>query len=186
MDKHLRIICGKDIDDQLLLTKQLIAIDYKCFGDIEVGHEGTAEQWNKIREACFMHVIYDKDIPVGYIDFVSLNPEGKQKILEGDLLDGEVPDYADTSSPLSLILYVVVIAILPEYRRKGLAKLLWNKSRDYFIANKYSIESLYTNVWTEEGWRFFNHFEIELKNHDKEKHRIIEIKLQNKQLPLCE
>lgn len=183
MNAHFRIACANDIDDQYLLTQQLIAIDYKCFGDIEVEDEGTAEQWTKIRNACFVHVIYENDIPLGYIDFVSLKSEGIEKLLKGDLRDGEVPEYANINPSSFLTLYVAVIAILPEYRRKGLSKFLWNKSREYFISNKYSIETLYSNVWTDEGWNFFNHFEIELKNQDKNNHRIIQVKLKNNQLP---
>ncbi len=184
METSLKIISGKDITNQHTLTQSLIDIDYKCFGDIETEDEGTVDKWDAIEDACFAHVIFDNDTPVGYIDFVSLRPNGIERLLKGELRDGEVPNYANTTPSPSLSLYITAIAILPEYRGRGLSKILWNKSRDYFISNKYYIEELYSNIWTNEGQTFFNHFKTELKNKDGENHHIIKIKLENHQLPL--
>ncbi len=184
MNNNIKVVSTEDIDDEKQLIEKLIDIDYKCFGEIEIEDEGKAEDWEKINKFCFASVIYDNDTPVGYIDFLSINPDGIAKLLDGKLRDGEIFNFVgkDLSSPLTL--YIVTIAILEEYRNKGLSNLLWNKSRDYFISNGYLINKIYANIWTESGWNFFNKFNIELKKIDNAGHRIVEIPTIHNQLPL--
>ncbi len=184
MLKNIKIGSADEITDQHNLTQQLINIDYKCFGDLEIKDEGKIEDWKKINEFCFTIIIFDQNIPIGYIDFLSINSDGVTKLLDGKLRDGELFNFinADLNSPLTL--YIVAIAILKDYRNKGLSNLLWNKSRDYFISNGYLINKVYANIWTESGWNFFSKFNTELKKIDDVGHRIVEIPTIHNQLPI--
>ena len=184
MNQEFKIVSTRDSDNRKQLIEDLIDIDYKCFGETEIEDEGKAEDWEQINKFCFASVIYDNDTPVGYIDFLSINSDGVAKLLDGKLRDGELFNFInkDLNSPLTL--YIVAIAILEEYRNKGLSNLLWNKSRDYFISNNYLIDRVYANIWTESGWNFFSKFNIELKKIDEEGHRIIEIPTIHNQLPI--
>jgi GNAT superfamily N-acetyltransferase len=184
MNEDFKIVPAEEAGDQVKLTELLIDIDYKCFPGVGEEDEGTAEKWTAISDASFAHVVFEKDIPIGYIDFVSLKPEGVKKLLSGTLRDGDIPDFADTKNSKSLILYIVVIAIVERHRGKGFSKLLWNKSREYFFSKGLDIKNIYATVWTDKGWDFFSHFNIELKNKDEGDHRIIEIKTENNNLPL--
>lgn len=183
MKQEFRIVSSEEIEDKNSLTEKLIDIDYKCFGELQDEDEGTVDEWNSVRDNIFTNLILVDNTIVGYIDFVNINKDGIDNLLNGKLRDGKIFNFIEKKTKSNLTLYIISIAILDEYRDKGLAGLLWNKARDYFIKNKYSVDKVYANIWTESGWNFFNKFNIELKKIDDAGHRIVEIKTINNQLP---
>lgn len=178
---HLSIKYYNSEDPSLL--KKLCLIDNICFGNIDEKDQGREDYWNRINKYCFTFVIFDKQEPIGYIDFLRITDDSILQLKYGQIHDGELEQFADETMGKDINLYIISICLLPEYRKLGLAKSLWNYAKKFFVDNSYQIKNLYGVIWTKDGNNFLGKFEPSEISKDEYQHPIFSITCINGELP---
>jgi GNAT superfamily N-acetyltransferase len=157
-------------------------IDNICFGNIDEKDQCHENYWNIINNYCFTFLIFDKQEPTGYIDFLKIKDGSIASFESGEVHDGELFGYIDNTSDKTIYLYLISICLLPEYRKLGLAKSLWNFAQKFFLDNSYSIKNLFAVIWTKDGNNFLGKFEHTKISKDEYQHPIFSIKCTNGKL----
>jgi len=174
MSDSIKIFPASEVVDQENLVKKLIEIDNICYGEIDEKDEGVSDYWSKMHQAIFSFVAMKNDEPIGYFDFVALNQEGLKKLQAGNLRDGEMEKFIRSGDLLGEVnLYLISMAILPEYRGQGVGQRIWHTVKNYFIENNLKIKNLYATIWTQAGHTFLKKFNYKVIAKDPQGHEIV-------------
>lgn len=174
MIESIKIFPANEITDQENLIKKLIEIDNVCYGEIDQKDEGVSGYWSKMHQAIFSFVAIKDNEPIGYFDFVALNEAGLENLKAGNLRDGEMEKFIRPGDLFGEVnLYLVSMAILPQYRGHGLGQRFWYSIKNYFIENNIKIKNLYATIWTPAGHAFLKKFDYTVITKDPQGHEVV-------------
>jgi GNAT superfamily N-acetyltransferase len=104
---------------------------------------------------------------------VSLNANGLSLLNRGLLREGQILDAIMSKRAKRLNLYVIAVVVQKGFRRKGIAKKLWDVSRRYFLANQFYVNGIYGTVWTRAGRRLMERFSAQKLGRDRLGHEMV-------------
>ncbi len=97
---------------------------------------------------------------MGYVDAHRLSGRGLGTLLAGHLREGNLVDAVDRSGNRRAVLYVGSLAVLPEWRGKGIAGALLSSLVRGVREEGYEIAAVYATLWSERYWQKFEPDEV--------------------------
>jgi ribosomal protein S18 acetylase RimI-like enzyme len=173
----LEIIEGLANFDNNYLIKEIIDIDSACFGEFSSEDSGSESYWKEISKDSFIQVALIDNKIIGYINIYKFSDKGINMLEKGLLREGEMFEYLDRSDSRKIHLYIVAIAVLPEFRKYGIANRLLYSVLSQIKNDGYLFDNIYATVWSDYGAKFFNKFNPTKITHDCLGHDVIKIEI---------
>lgn len=137
---------------------EILQIDRLSFGDLPERDAGTLDTWRQLAslrndtEICVRNGATGQI--AGYLEIYPVTRQAAGLIRSGHFGDGELlPEHIVTQPDEPFALYVMTIAVLPEFKSHGLATRMWNAAVDYWRPQS-PAETLVT-VWGDPSLSFF-------------------------------
>jgi len=140
------------------LLRHLIALDYETTDNLNEVNEGTPDQWAPVfmkNPDCWkLLAIRDTEL-VGYWSFFALKDNIFELAKQGQLYDSEITieNVVEIDQPGTYNIYVSIICIKENYRKKGFTILLnsfIDKLNELTITNR-KIDKICVNAFSDEG-----------------------------------
>ena len=160
--------------------RAIFDIDRKVFGELSARDAGCETQWAQVTEhrpdSYIVAVDARSRTPVAYLDIFPLTKLASSQIKQGALGDGELcaEDVVGMQGQVSS-LYVMTVAVAPEWQRLGLARSLWSRAVRYWTT--FAPAETFATIWSPSGRRFFSSLQTSVIGRDPHGHETISLRL---------
>jgi len=151
---------GADFADHDELTRELLAIDEVVYGELSREDTGPVDYWDEVDPYSFYRIARDGDRVIGYVDIHRFPEAGVAAALRGEVREGDLLPWLDRSGSRRITLYIGSVAVLPEYRGKGVGHALIETCIREAKAEGYEVAAVYATLWSEGFWASFHPAEV--------------------------
>lgn len=140
------------------LLRHLIALDYETTDNLNEFNEGTPRQWAPVfmeNPDCWKLLAFKEQELVGYYSFFALNDKVFDLAKLGQLFESQITidSVVEMDQPGSYNIYVSIICIKQNYRKKGFSILInsFIEQLNHLTNTNRKIDKICVNAFTDEG-----------------------------------